>query len=130
MEPELILIQSGACRKEIVFGELTLWVNLPSSYNFEKLAFVRLYSVAGITEELYVVASFARTVPCGNTFRRVVGLTNSLPGPRTVVEGGFISNQVTIQLGRISEKPFTEIPAEPFALLFELNGGPTSNDRL
>ena len=121
MEPELILIQSGSCRKEIVFGELTLWVNLlPSSYNFEKLAFVRLYSVAGITEELYVVASFARTVPCGNTFRRVVGLTNSLPGPRTVVDGRFIGTQVTIQLGRINGEPFTEVPTKPFSLLFEL----------
>ena len=128
MEPELILIQSGTCRKEIVFGELTLWVNLPASYLFEKRAYVRLHSVAGLTEELYVVASFARTVPCGDTFRRVVGLTNSLPGPRTVVDGRFIGTQVTIQLGRINGESFTEVPTKPFSLLFELNGGSTGDD--
>ena len=128
MEPELILIQSGSCRKEIVFGELTLYVSLPATHLFEKRAYIRLHSVAGLTEDLYVVASFVRVVSCGNTFRRVVGLTNSLPSPRTIVEGRYIGNQVTVQLGRINEKPFTEIPTEPFSLLFELDGGSSSND--
>ena len=130
MEPELFLIQSGNCRKEIVFGELCLWVDLPASYHFKERASVRLHSVAGLSEDLYVVASFARTVPCGNTFRRVVGLTNSLPGPKAIVDGIYIGNQVTIQLGRINEKPFTEVPKKPFALLFELNGGPTCDSRV
>ena len=128
MEPELILVPSTDCRKEIVFGELCLWVNLPASYQFKERTQLRLHSVAGLSEELYAIVSFAHPIPCGSTFRRVVGLTNSLPGPWTHVDGNFITNLATIQLGRVSDKPFTEIPKKPFALLFELDHGGSKGD--
>ena len=131
MEPELILVQSGDCRKDIVFGELCLWVDLPSSYRFKEKTYLRLHSVAGLSEDLYVVVSFAQTVPSGDRFRRVVGLSKSLPGPWTLVDGNYIAKLATIQLGRVGEKPFTEVPKKPFALLFELgNGGPSGDPRV
>ena len=128
MEPELILVQSGDCRKEIVFGELCLWVELPTSYYFKERAYLRLHSVAGLSGDLYALVSFARPVPCGPNFRRVVGLTKALPGPWTHVDGNYIPNLATVQLGRVDNKPFTEVPKKPFALLFEFNHGGSPSD--
>ena len=128
MDPELILVQSTQCRKEVIFGELCLWVDLPVNYQFKGRTFLRLHSVGGLSEELYVIASFAQAVPCGSKFRRIVGLTKSLPGPWTTVDGNFINSVVTVQLGRVNEKGYTEFPKKPFTLLFELgDGGPTGD---
>ena len=131
MEPELILVQSSECRKDIVFGELCLWIDLPAHYQFKDKTGVRLHSVAGITGDLYVFVSFARSIPFGKTFKRAVGLTKSLPGPWTQVEGNYISNLATVRLGRVSGRPFVDVPKKPFALLFELsNGGPKGDHRV
>ena len=126
MEPELILIQSSQCQKEVIFGELHVWVNLPTGYQFAERTHLRLHSTAGLPKGIYVIASFAKPVPCGSELRRLVGLTNNLPGPWTSVEGNSIASLVTIQLGRAGDKNFINVPKKPFNLLFELcNGRPS-----
>ena len=121
MEPKQILIQSSKCQLVLGLSDLYLELNLAASYRFPDKTLVRLHSVVGLREEVYVFATFTDQVPFGDTFRRHLGLVGpgTLPGPWTRLDGGFLSNISTIYLARVNGQPFTSVPEEHFALLLE-----------
>ena len=125
MEPKTILILSDKCYKRIDLGDLCLQLDLPHSYRFSKSRRVRIHSVAGLHEEVFVFASFALPVPFAGTLRRHLGIVTfgSLPGPWTLVDGKFISDLSTLTLSKISGEPFSEVPDHTFAILLELDNG-------
>ena len=135
MEPRTIVVQSKRCRQELIFGSLSLELNLPTSIIFKEKALVRLHSAAGLDEEIHVSTTFSERVPFGDTLRRHLAIVApaSLPGPWNPVDGGFVSNVSSLTLTKISGEPFTSIPEKNFTLVLEFtreNGGPGGNPRL
>ena len=129
MEPKTIVIRSSRCRKELIFDNLCLELNLPASYRFSEKTCVRLHSAAGLSEEVHVCISFAERVPFGDTFRRhlAIAAPGTLPGPWSRVDGNFINNISALTLSKIDGDPFTQIPSKDFALVLEFtreDGGP------
>ena len=123
MVPRTIVILSSRCRKDLVFGDLCLELNLPATYRFDEATCARLHSAAGISEEVHVSVSFVERVPFGDSYRRHLALVapGTLPGPWTRVDGRFINNISTLTLSKITGEPFTEIPEENFTLVLEFS---------
>ena len=82
----------------------------------------RLIKVEGLTDQVFVFASFTQPQPFGSGQEQLLGLSSTDHNPIIPLlhPGGGTLSQCSIQLLRINGQPFEQVPHQPIFVLIQL----------